>query len=152
MLVVFQQRIDRPKSHYLFLPLVWPHGRIGHLGEPAPTKNFQLLLAFLLFYTLHTQFLLLKMGKKINRDREKIQSKADVKADKILKAVEAYQAPDSQFLLRQAAALFECSHSLISNHINEQKSIQYLFDHAVERQKLIPVEEAALKDHIDDCY
>jgi hypothetical protein len=30
------------------------------------------------------------MGKKINRDREKIQSKADVKADKIIKAVEAY--------------------------------------------------------------
>jgi hypothetical protein len=78
---------------YLFLPLVWPHGRIGHLGEPAPkalTKNVQLLLAFLLFYILHTQFLLLKMGKKINRDREKIQSKADVKADKIFKAVEAY--------------------------------------------------------------
>jgi hypothetical protein len=40
------------------------------------------------------------MGKKINRDREKIQLKVDVKADKILKAVKAYQAPDSQFLLR----------------------------------------------------
>jgi hypothetical protein len=35
------------------------------------------------------------MGKKINRDREKIQSKADVKADKIFKAVKAYQAPNS---------------------------------------------------------
>jgi hypothetical protein len=21
---------------YLFLPLVWPHGPIGHLGDPAP--------------------------------------------------------------------------------------------------------------------
>jgi hypothetical protein len=68
------------------------------------------------------------MGKKINRDREKIQSKADVKADKILKAVEAYQAPDSQLSLRQAAPLFECSHFSISNHINEQKSIQYMPD------------------------
>jgi hypothetical protein len=35
------------------------------------------------------------MGKKINRDREKIQSKADFKADKIFKAVKAYQAPNS---------------------------------------------------------
>jgi hypothetical protein len=68
------------------------------------------------------------MGKKINRDREKIQSKADIKADKILKTVKAYQAPDSQLSLRQAAALFECSHFSISNHINEQKSIQYMPD------------------------
>jgi hypothetical protein len=68
------------------------------------------------------------MGKKINRDREKIQSKADVKADKIFKVVEAYQAPGSQLLLREIAALFECSHFSISNHINEQKSIQYMPD------------------------
>jgi hypothetical protein len=61
------------------------------------------------------------MGKKINRDREKIQSKADVKVDKIFKAVKAYQAPDSQLSLRQVAALFECSHSSIFNYINEQK-------------------------------
>jgi hypothetical protein len=68
------------------------------------------------------------MGKKINGGREKIQSKADIKTDKILKAVKAYQAPDSQLLLRQAAALFEYSHFSISNHINEQKSIQYMPD------------------------
>jgi hypothetical protein len=63
------------------------------------------------------------MGKKINRNREKIQLKADVKADKILKAVKAYQGPNSQLSLREAAALFECFYFSISNHINEQKSI-----------------------------
>jgi hypothetical protein len=89
---------------------------------------------------------------KSKRDREKIQSKADTMAENILKAVEAYQAPDGELSMRQAASLFHCSHSSISNHINEEKSMHYLPDHAVERQKLTPVEEAALKDHIDDCY
>jgi hypothetical protein len=28
-------------QEYLFLPLVWPHGRIGHLGEPAPKVPHQ---------------------------------------------------------------------------------------------------------------
>jgi hypothetical protein len=25
-----------PFADYLFLPLVWPHGPIGHIGDPAP--------------------------------------------------------------------------------------------------------------------
>ena len=36
------------------------------------------------------------MGKKVNRDREKILSKADIKANNILKAVEAYEAEGTE--------------------------------------------------------
>jgi hypothetical protein len=39
------------------------------------------------------------MGKRVNRDREKILSKADIKANNILKAVEAYEAEGSDLLL-----------------------------------------------------
>jgi intergrase/recombinase len=92
------------------------------------------------------------MGKKVNRDREKILSKADIKANNILKAVEAHEAEDSDLLMRRAAALFHCSPASISNHINARKDVQYLPDLAVEYQKLTPIEEAVLKDHIHDCF
>ena len=39
------------------------------------------------------------MGKKVNRDREKVLSKTDIKANNILKAVEAYEAKDSNLLI-----------------------------------------------------
>jgi hypothetical protein len=58
----------------------------------------------------------------IDRTREKVKSKADIKAENIQNAVDAYQAPGSELLMRQAATLFHCSKS------------------------------SALKDHIDDCY
>jgi hypothetical protein len=88
------------------------------------------------------------MGKKVNRDREKILSKADIKANNILKAVEAYEAEDSDLLMRRAAALFYYFPALISNHINARKDVQYLPDLTVKHQKLTSIEEAALKDHI----
>jgi Tc5 transposase DNA-binding domain len=53
--------------------------------------------------------------------------------------------------MRQAAALYHCSHSSISNHLNKEKEVMYLPDLGVEFQKLTPVEEAALKDHIHEC-
>ena len=92
------------------------------------------------------------MSKKVNRDREKILSKADIKANNILKAVEAYEAEDSDLSMRRAAALFHCSSASISNHINARKDVQYMPDLAVEYQKLTPIEETALKDHIHDCF
>jgi hypothetical protein len=92
------------------------------------------------------------MGKKVNRDREKVLLKADIKANNILKAVKAYEAEDSDFLIRRAAALFHCFIISISNHIKERNDVQYLPDLAVEHQKLTPIEEAALKDHIYDCF
>jgi hypothetical protein len=72
------------------------------------------------------------MGKKVNRDREKILSKADIKANNILKAVKAYEAEDSNLIMRRAAALFHYSPALISNHINARKDVQYLPDLAVK--------------------
>jgi len=90
-------------TKYLFPPPKSPPCPIGHLGEAAPkvphANNFTFLLTFLLFYTLHTQFLLLDMTKKVKRDREKVLLKADIKVENILKAVEAYQAPGSEFLM-----------------------------------------------------
>jgi hypothetical protein len=64
------------------------------------------------------------MGKKVNRDREKILSKADIKANNILKAVEAYEAEDSDLSMRRAAALFYYFPASISNHINARKDVQ----------------------------
>ena len=90
------------------------------------------------------------MGKKVNRDREKILSKADIKVNNILKAVEAYE--DSDLLMQCVVVLFHCSPASISNYINARKDVQYLPDLAVEYQKLISIEEAALKDHIYDCF
>jgi hypothetical protein len=92
------------------------------------------------------------MGKKVNRDREKILSKADIKANNILKAVEAYEAENSDLSMRRAATLFHRSPASISNHINARKDVQYLSDLAIEHQKLTPIEEAALKDHIHDFF
>ena len=40
------------------------------------------------------------MAKKVKRDREKVLSKADIKVENIFKAVEAYQAPENEFLMR----------------------------------------------------
>jgi hypothetical protein len=34
----------RGGGYYLFLPLVWPHGPIGHLGGPAPGVPRQWLI------------------------------------------------------------------------------------------------------------
>jgi hypothetical protein len=92
------------------------------------------------------------MGKKVNRDRENVLSKADIKANNILKAVETYEAEDSDLLMRRAAALFYYSTTSISNHIKERNDVQYLPDLAVKHQKLTPIEEAALKDHIHDYF
>jgi hypothetical protein len=44
------------------------------------------------------------MGKKVNRDREKVLSKADIKANNILKAVKAYEAEDSDIVTSQCGA------------------------------------------------
>jgi hypothetical protein len=92
------------------------------------------------------------MGKKVNRDREKILSKADIKVNNIFKAVKVYEVEDSDFSMRRAAVLFHCSPTSISNYINARKDVQYLSDLAVEYQKLTPIEEVALKDHIYDCF
>jgi hypothetical protein len=92
------------------------------------------------------------MGKKINRDREKILSKADIKANNILKAVKTYETENSDLTMRRAAALFHYSPVSISNHINARKDVQYLPDLAIKYQKLTPIEEAALKDHIHDYF
>jgi hypothetical protein len=91
------------------------------------------------------------MVKKRSQDREKVLLKADIKAENIIKAVKAYEAEGSELLMRQAAALYYYSHSLISNHLNKEKEVMYLPDLAVELQKLIPVEKAALKDYIHKC-
>jgi hypothetical protein len=40
------------------------------------------------------------MVKKRNQDREKVLLKADIKAENIIKAVEAYKAEDSELLMR----------------------------------------------------
>jgi hypothetical protein len=72
------------------------------------------------------------MGKKVNRDREKILLKADIKANNILKAVEAYETEDSDLIMRRAAALFHCFLVSISNHINAKKDVQYLPDLAIK--------------------
>jgi hypothetical protein len=66
---------------------------------------------------------LLKIGKKVNRDREKVLSKADIKANNILKAVKAYEAEDSDLLIRRAATLFHYSITSISNHIKERNDV-----------------------------
>jgi hypothetical protein len=92
------------------------------------------------------------MGKKVNRDREKILSKIDIKANNILKAVEIYEAEDSDFSMRRAAALFYCSSASISNYINARKDVQYLLDLIVEYQKFTSIEETALKDHIYNYF
>jgi hypothetical protein len=92
------------------------------------------------------------MGKKVNRNREKILLKIDIKANNIFKAVEAYEAEDSDFSIRRAAALFHYSSVSISNHINARKDVQYLLDLAIEYQKFISIEEAVLKDHIYDYF
>jgi hypothetical protein len=91
------------------------------------------------------------MVKKRSQDREKVLSKADIKAENIIKTVKAYEAEGSELSMRQAAALYHCSHSSISNHLNKKKEVMYLPDLAVELQKLTPIEEAALKDHIHEC-
>jgi hypothetical protein len=88
------------------------------------------------------------MAKKRSQDREKVLSKADIKAENIIKAIEAYKAEGSELSMRQAADLYHYSHSSISNHLNKKKEVMYLPNLGVEFQKLIPVEEAALKDHI----
>jgi hypothetical protein len=92
------------------------------------------------------------MGKKVNRDREKILSKTDIKANNILKAVEAYEAEDSDLLMRRAVALFYYSSASISNHINARKDVQYLPDLAVKYQKLILIEKTVLKDYIYNYF
>jgi hypothetical protein len=92
------------------------------------------------------------MGKKVNRDREKILSKADIKANNIFKAVEAYETEDSDLSMRRAAALFHYSPASISNHINAKKDVQYLPDLVIKYQKLISIEEIALKDHIHNYF
>jgi hypothetical protein len=68
------------------------------------------------------------MGKKVNRDREKILSKADIKANNILKAVKAYETEDNDLTMRRAATLFHYFSTSISNHINAKKDVQYLPD------------------------
>jgi hypothetical protein len=88
------------------------------------------------------------MVKKRNQDREKVLLKTDIKAENIIKAVKAYEAEGFELLIRQAAAFYHYSHSLISNHLNKEKEIMYLPDLAVELQKLILVEKITLKDHI----
>jgi hypothetical protein len=95
---------------------------------------------------------LLKIGKKVNRDCEKILSKADIKANNILKAVKAYETEDSDLSMRRAAALFHCSITSISNHIKERNDVQYLPDLTIKYQKLTPIEKAVLKDHIHDYF
>jgi hypothetical protein len=95
---------------------------------------------------------LVNIGKKVNRDREKILSKTDIKANNILKAVETYEAENSDLSMRRAAALFHCSPASISNYINARKDVQYLLDLAVEYQKFISIEKTALKDHIHNCF
>jgi hypothetical protein len=92
------------------------------------------------------------MGKKVNRDREKILSKADIKANNIFKTVEAYEAEDSDLSIRRAAALFHYSFASISNHINARKDVQYLSDLTVEYQKFTPIEETALKNYIHNYF
>ena len=92
------------------------------------------------------------MGKKVNRDREKILSKADIKANNILKAVEAYEAKDSDLLMRRVAALFYYFPVLIFNYINARKDVQYLPDLVIKYQKLTPIEETILKDHIYNYF
>jgi hypothetical protein len=92
------------------------------------------------------------MGKKVNRDREKILTKTDIKVNNIFKAVETYEAEDSDLSIRRAAALFHYSSASISNHINARKDVQYLLDLAVEYQKLTLIEEAVLKNYIYNYF
>jgi hypothetical protein len=72
------------------------------------------------------------MAKKRSQDREKILSKADIKAENIIKAIEAYEAEGSELSMRQAAALYHCSYSSIFNHLNKEKEVMYLPDLGVE--------------------
>jgi hypothetical protein len=92
------------------------------------------------------------MGKKVNRDREKILSKIDIKANNIFKAVEAYKAEDSDLLIRRAVVLFYYSFISISNYINARKDVQYLLDLIIEYQKLTLIEEVVLKNHIHNYF
>jgi hypothetical protein len=57
----------------------------------------------------------------IDRTREKVKSKADIKAENIQNAVDAYQAPGNELSMRQAATLVHCSKSSVANHINEKE-------------------------------
>ncbi len=68
------------------------------------------------------------MGKKLNRDREKILSKTNIKTNNIFKTVKTYKAKDSDLSIRRAATLFHYSPASISNHINARKDVQYLPD------------------------
>jgi hypothetical protein len=95
---------------------------------------------------------LLKISKKVNRDREKILLKADIKANNIFKAVEAYEAEDNDLSMRRAAAFFHYFSASISNHINAKKDVQYLLNLVVKYQKLTLIEEVALKNHIYDYF
>jgi hypothetical protein len=62
------------------------------------------------------------MGKKINRDRERILSKADIKANNILKAVKTYEAEDSDLSIRRAAALFHYSLTVVEQPAHDTKT------------------------------
>ena len=70
-------------------------------------------------------------------------------------AVKAYKDPSNNLSLRAVAAIFNCSKSSITNHLNDIPDtckIQYAPDVYVERQKLTLTEEAALCNHIRECY
>ncbi len=88
------------------------------------------------------------MGKKVNRDREKVLSKTDIKANNILKAVEAYETKNNKFLIWRVIVFFRYSPSSVAYHIKEKHKIRYLLNSTIERQKLTPIKKAVLKDYI----
>ncbi len=92
------------------------------------------------------------MGKKLNRDREKILSKTDIKTNNILKAVKIYEVEDSELLIRRAAVLFLYSPFLVFYYIKERDEVRYLLDSIIKRQKLTPIKKTILKDYIYDCF
>ena len=92
---------------------------------------------------------------RVKRANPKALRKAAEKALNIQLAVKAYKDPSNNLSSRAVAAIFNCSKSLITNHLNNTPDtckIQYAPDVYVERQKLTPTEETALCNHIRECY
>jgi hypothetical protein len=90
------------------------------------------------------------------KKKEKSLSKGQEKAENIKKATKAY-INNSDLLMRDAAKIYHCSPSLISNHVKskENSTKQPIMHHAdtdIDRQLLTPGEEAALKRHIYRYY
>ena len=92
---------------------------------------------------------------RVKKANPKAVRKAAEKAKNIQLAVQAYKDPKNGLSLRAAAALYDCNKDSITNHLNDTPDTfkyKYAPDIYVERQLITAAEEAALCQHIRECY